>query len=96
MATLNFTKEKRRWVSDMFIPSMSNIEISVHFANPGGGLVGVMRSTDGVEWTPFESSTVGNLGKDTRLLIFNVSGIVPGALLRLSSTAEVDDGKWRE
>ena len=96
MAALGFVQDGRRWLSDAFSPTKGNVEVSVRFARPGGGHVGVLRSVDGTEWTPFESGTVGNLGKGTRLLVWNVSGIVPGALLRLSSTAEVSDCEWRE
>ena len=91
---LGFSKDGKRWVSDVIQPTSGNIEVSVRFKNPGGGFVGVLRSADGVEFTPFEGGTKGNLGEKTRLLVFNVSGLVPGCFLRLSSTAEVESGSF--
>ena len=97
MAVLNFVQDGNRWTSNVFSPTASNIEICVRFKNPGGGHVGVLRSIDGVEFTPFESGTVGNLGRKTKMLIFNVSGIVAGCYLKVLSTAEPDSGcEWRE
>ena len=97
MAALSFTADGKRWLSNVFQPASSNVEVCVRFLNPGGGHVGVLRSVDGVEFTPYESDTVGNLGTNTKLLIFNVSGIVPGAFLRLVATRETDSGcQWRE
>jgi hypothetical protein len=96
MAALSFTQEERKWVSEAFRPAESNVEIRVKFKNEGGGFVGVHRSADGVEFTPFEGGVKGNLGKDTRLLIFNVSGLVPGCWLRLVSSAETEDCSWIE
>ncbi|MDR1222357.1 MAG: hypothetical protein LBL07_05705 [Tannerella sp.] len=97
MNVLAFVKEGKRWVSDVFQPARVNIEVAVRFKDEGGGFVGVLRSVDGVEFTPFESGVTGNLGRNTRLLIFNVTGIVPGGFLRLVSTSEPDaDSGWRE
>jgi hypothetical protein len=97
MNTLNFTQDGRRWVSETFRPVRGDIEVVVKFKNEGGGFVGVLRSVDDVEFTPFESGVTGNLGKSTRLLIFNVTGIVPGGYLKLVSTSEPDAGSgWRE
>jgi hypothetical protein len=96
MNTLNFTQDGRRWVSDAFRPSESNVEVKIGFKNEGGGFIGVHRSMDGVEFTPFEGGVRGNLGKDTRLLIFNISGMLPGSYLRLVSTTEAEDCGWSE
>ena len=97
MAVLNFVQDGKRWLSDVISPSSSNIEICVRFKYAGGGHVGVLRSIDGAEFTPHESGTVGNLGRKTKMVIFNISGIVPGAFLRFISTAEPDSGcEWRE
>ena len=96
MAVLTFTKVGKRWESDTIQPAKGNIEVRVKFKNPGGGFVGVLRSADGVEFTPFESGTKGNLGEDTKLLIFNVSGIVKGGYLKIISTSEVEAGSWIE
>jgi hypothetical protein len=97
MNVLVFVKEGNRWVSDVFQPARGNIEVTVRFKQEGGGFAGVLRSADGVEFTPFESGVTGNLGRNTRLLVFNVSGIVPGGYLRVVSTSEPDaDSGWRE
>jgi len=98
MATLLFTHNQlyKRWESAAFSPTMSNIEIAVTFKNPGGGHVSVLRSTDGVTFTNFESSTIGNLCQKTKTVIFNISGIVPAAILKLASTTEPQDMSWRE
>jgi hypothetical protein len=58
--------------------------------------VGVHRSADGVDFTAHEGGVKGNLGKDTGLLIFNVSGCVPGCYLRLVSSTETDVCSWIE
>ena len=97
MAALSFVQDGKRWLSNVFQPTSSNIEICVRFLKPGGGLVGVLRSVDGVEFTSDNSGTEGNLGQKTKMIIFNVSGIVPGAFLRLASSSEPDSGcVWRE
>jgi hypothetical protein len=97
MNTLTFEKEGNRWVSDSFQPSKGNIEVCMKFKNKGGGFLGVLRSVDGEEFTPFESGVQGNLGKDTSLLIFNVSGIVPNCYLKIVSTSEPEENSgWRE
>jgi hypothetical protein len=97
MNILAFTQDGNRWVSDSFQPAKGNIEVCVTFKNKGGGFVGVLRSTDGNAFTPFESGSKGNLGRDTSLLIFNVSGIVPGGYFKLVSTSEPDvNSGWRE
>ena len=96
MAGLSFVQDGKRWLSGAFSPTKSNIEVAVEFANEGGGHVGVHRSADGVEFTQFESDTVGNTCKNTRRLVWNISGFVPGGFLRLCSTAEVASCTWRE
>ena len=97
MSALNFTQDGKRWLSDTISPTKSNIEVCVRFKNPGGGLVGLLRSMDDVDFTPHEGGTVGNTGKDTRMIIFTVCGIVPGGYLKFVSTTETDSGcEWRE
>jgi hypothetical protein len=96
MAILSITKDGRRWASESFSPANGAAEVRVRFKNAGGGFVGVHRSADGLEYTPSEGGVNGNLCRDTKLLVFNISGVIPGSYLRLVSTSEPEEWSWIE
>ncbi|MDR2917845.1 MAG: hypothetical protein LBV72_00560 [Tannerella sp.] len=59
MAALTFSQDNKVWASNVIQPTKGNIEVRIKFKNEGGGFVGVHRSPDGVNFTPFEIGIKG-------------------------------------
>jgi hypothetical protein len=101
MNDLTFTRKlgafSRKWESDIFQPTKSSVEISVMFKKRGG-LVSILRSSDGENFTLKEGATQGNYDSNLRQVVFTVSGLIPGGYLKLQTTSEPSSSGngWRE
>ncbi len=89
MNNLSFTKQENKWLSNSIVATKPNMVIHVRFPGKVGD-ISIERSITGSEWV-----TCGLVRGDvfgTNVLEFNISGIVTGQNIRISSNEDVVGG----
>lgn len=89
MNAISFTKSADRWLSGNITAAKSNMVIHVKFPSRIGD-IRIERSITGADWVACGLVRGDEYGSN--VLEFNVSGLVPGQMLRISSSAEIEGG----